>query len=526
MLFDFAYMLKNKLIMRQIFYPIKSVLLVSLLSFFVACSDDDVTPTPQPTPEPVPMASVAPLVEFTALSNDNKILYFNARNLQSVIKTLTISGLQAGENIISIDYRPATGQLYGLGSSSRLYIINENSGLASPLGTAPFTPQLAGTSSSIDFNPTVDRIRLVSNSGQNLRLHPELGTVAATDVAINGVASAKIGAIAYTNSVAGSTATQLYDIDYTSDKLFLQNPPNDGALVEVGALDVDFEGTGGFDILPDSNYAMAVNNKSNESRLYTISLATGKALWIGTFTQQIIEVAFKTKPIAYATSSSNMLYRINPVSGTSNSVALVGMSAGEQVVGLDFRPANGALYAVTNQSRMLTINTASGAVTAIGTGISPALSGTNFGFDFNPTVDRIRLVSDSGQNLRLHPDTGAIAATDINLNPGTPSVSAAAYTNNFASSTATQLFVIDTANNNLYLQNPPNNGTLVLVGSLGVTASAMNGFDIGGNSNQAYAILNVNNVQAVYKINTATGAASKVVDFSPNVTAMAVGLGF
>lgn len=512
--------------MRQIFYPIKSVLLVSLLTFFVACSDDDVTQTTQPAPMPVPMPSVAPLVEFTALSNDNKIVYYNARNLQSAIRTLTLSGLQTNEKIISIDYRPATGQLYGLGSSSRLYIINETSGLATSLGTAPFTPQLEGTSSAIDFNPTVDRVRLVSNNGQNLRLHPELGTVVATDGAINGVTNPKVQGIAYTNSFAGTSTTQLYDIDYTTDKLYIQNPPNNGTLAEVGALDVDFEGTGGFDILPDSNYAMAVNNKNNESRLYTISLETGKALWIGTFNQQIVEVAFKTKPIAYATSSSNMLYRLNPTSGTSNSVALTGMNAGEQVVGLDFRPANGALYAVTNQSRMLTINTASGAVTAIGTGISPALSGTNFGFDFNPTVDRIRLVSDSGQNLRLHPDTGAIAATDLNLNPGTPSVSAAAYTNNFASSTATQLFVIDTANNNLYLQNPPNNGTLVLVGSLGVTASAMNGFDIGGNSNQAYAILNVNNVQGVYKINIATGAATKVVDFSPNVTAMAVGLGF
>lgn len=512
--------------MRQIFYPIKSVLLVSLLTFFVACSDDEVTQAPQPAPEPIPMPSVAPLVEFTALSNDNKIVYYNARNLQSAIRTLTLSGLQANEKIISIDYRPATGQLYGLGSSSRLYIINETSGLATPLGTAPFTPQLEGTSSAIDFNPTVDRVRLVSNNGQNLRLHPELGTVVATDGAINGVTNAKVEAIAYTNSFAGTSTTQLYDIDYTTDKLYIQNPPNNGTLAEVGALDVDFDGAGGFDILPDSNYAMAVNNKNNESRLYTISLETGKALWIGTFNQQIVEVAFKTKPIAYATSSSNMLYRLNPNSGTSNSVALTGMNAGEQVVGLDFRPANGALYAVTNQSRMLTINTASGAVTPIGTGISPALTGTNFGFDFNPTVDRIRLVSDSGQNLRLHPDTGAIVATDLNLNPGTPSVSAAAYTNNFALSTATQLFVIDTANNNLYLQNPPNNGTLVLVGSLGVTASAMNGFDIGGNSNQAYAILNVNNVQGVYKINIATGAATKVVDFSPNVTAMAVGLGF
>ena len=515
--------------MRQNLFTLKSVFFMGLLSIFVSCSDDDmttITPQPQPEPEPQPMASVAPLVEFTALSNDNKVFYFNARNLNSPIRSYSITGLQSGENIISIDYRPATGQLYGLGSTSRLYLINENSGLATPLGSTSFAPQIGGTSSSIDFNPTVDRVRLVSNNGQNLRLHPELGTVVATDGSINGVANTQIEAVAYTNSVSGSTSTQLYDIDYTTDKLYLQTPPNDGGLQEVGSLDVDFSGIGGLDILPDSNYAMAVNNNNNESRLYTISLATGKAIWIGTFTQQITEVAFKSKPIAYATSSSNMLYRLNPINGTSNSIALTGLNTNEQVVGLDFRPVNGALYAITNQSRLLTINTSNGQVTAIGSGLSPTLIGQDFGFDFNPTVDRIRLVSNTGQNLRLHPDLGTVVAIDGSLNPGTPSVSAAAYTNSFAQTTSTQLFVIDTSNNNLYLQNPPNDGTLVLIGSLGVTASAMNGFDVGGNSNEGFAILNVNNVQSVYKINLSSGLATKVVDFSPNITAMALGLGF
>ena len=119
--------------MRQILFPMKSVLLMSLLTIFVACSDDDAAPMPQP--EPTPMPEVAPLVEFTALSNDNRVIYFNARNLSSPIRNLAITGLQSGENIISIDYRPATGQLYGLGSTSRLYVINETSGLATPLGT-------------------------------------------------------------------------------------------------------------------------------------------------------------------------------------------------------------------------------------------------------------------------------------------------------------------------------------------------------------------------------------------------------
>ncbi|KLT71679.1 DUF4394 domain-containing protein [Flavobacterium sp. ABG] len=503
----------------------RSFLLMGLMSFFGACSnDDDRTPVQQP--EPVPMPSTAPPVDFTALSNDNKVFYFNAKDLKMPIRSYTITGLQSGESILSIDYRPATGQLYGLGSTSRLYSINENSGLATPLGAASFSPAIEGTSSSIDFNPTVDRVRLISNNGKNLRLHPELGTVVSTDGNLNGVASTQVDAIAYTNSFSGSTTTQLFDIDYATDKLYLQNPPNDGKLQEVGSLKVDFSGTGGFDIQPDSNLGIAVNNKSNESRLYTINLTNGEAVWVGTFTQQIVEVAFKSKPIAYATSATNSLYRLNPVTGTSNSVALMGMNSSEEVVGLDFRPSNGALYAVTNQNRLLTVNTSNGQVTAVGSVLSPILSGQNFGFDFNPTVDRIRLVSNLGQNLRLNPDTGAVVGTDSFLNPGTPSVSAAAYTNNFAQASSTQLFVIDSGNNNLYLQTPPNNGTLVPVGALGVTTTGMNGFDIGGNSGEAFAILTVSTTQSIYKINLTTGAATKTVDFSPAVTSMTLGLGF
>lgn len=511
--------------MRENLFTPRSLFLMGLMSFLGACSnDDDRTPIPQPEPEPMP--STAPPVDFTALSNDNKVFYFNAKDLKTPVRSYSITGLQSGESIISIDYRPATGQLYGLGSTSRLYTINESSGLATALGTASFSPAIEGTSSSIDFNPTVDRVRLVSNNGKNLRLHPELGTVAATDGNINGVANAQVGAIAYTNSLSGSTMTQLFDIDYATDKLYLQNPPNDGTLQEVGSLKVDFSGVGGFDIQPDSNLGIAVNNKNSESRLYTINLTNGEATWVGVFTQQIVEVAFKTKPIAFATSETNILYRFNPVTGTSNSVALLGMNSSEQVVGLDFRPANGALYALTNQSRLLTINSSNGQVTAVGTGLSPTLSGQNFGFDFNPTVDRIRVVSNTGQNLRLHPDTGVVAATDLSLNPGIPTVTAAAYTNNFAQASATQLFVIDSGTNSLYLQNPPNNGTLVLVGSLGVTTAGMNGFDIGGASNEAFAVLTVSGVQSVYKINLTTGTATKTVDFSPAVTSMTLGLGF
>ena len=492
---------------------------LALLSFTaISCNDDN---NDMMTP-----AVIAPDVNFTALASNNTILTFNARNLGTPTSTTPIVGLAASETIVSIDYRPATGQLYALGSSSRLYFINEKSGVATALGAASFSPVLAGGNASLDFNPTVDRIRLVTDSGQNLRLHPELGTVVVTDGIINGGVNAKIGAVAYTNSMAGATATMLYDIDFEQDKLYMQTPPNDGTLQLVGDLGVNFQGVGDMDILADNSTALAVTNNANVSTLYTIDLTTGKAVDVGKFTAPVISLAFKTNPIAYATTTGNMLVRFNPTSGNNNSVALTGLAASESIVGLDFRPANGALYAISNQSRLFSVNTASGALTVVGSTLVPGLSGTAFGFDFNPTVDRIRLVSNTGQNLRLHPDLGTVVAVDGNLNPGTPFITGAAYTNNIAGATTTALFVIDSQTDMLFRQDPPNNGTLVAIGNLGVNVDADSGFDIGGNSATAFALLKVNSVTSVYSINMATGAATKVSDISIQATAMAVGLGF
>jgi hypothetical protein len=271
---------------------------------------------------------------------------------------------------------------------------------------------------------------------------------------------------------------------------------------------------------------LAVTSNNNVSNLFTIDLATVKAVNVGTFSANVVSLALKTNPIAYATTAGNMLVRFNPTNGTNNSVALTGLAANETVVGLDFRPANGGLYAISNQSRLFTINTASGSMAVVGTTLFPALSGTSFGFDFNPTVDRIRLVSNTGQNLRLHPDLGTVVATDGNLNPGTPFVSAAAYTNSVAGATATTLFVIDSQTNTLFRQDPPNMGTLVSIGSLGIDVDADSGFDIGGSSAVAFALLKVNNITSVYTINLATGATTKVSDVAIQATAMTVGLGF
>jgi hypothetical protein len=214
----------------------------------------------------------------------------------------------------------------------------------------------------------------------------------------------------------------------------------------------------------------------------------------------------------YGVTVSNQLVRFDSATpGTVTTVGTIsGLQASENVLAIDFRPANGQLYALGSTSRLYTINTVNGMATAIGSAGAFTIAGTDFGFDFNPTVDRIRLVSNTGQNIRLNPDTGALAATDTALNPGTPSVSAAAYTNNFSGATTTTLYDIDTATDTLFIQNPPNNGTLVSVGALGVDATGVNGFDIAGIGGAAFAVLNVGGTHRLYTINLTTGAATQV----------------
>ena len=169
----------------------------------------------------------------------------------------------------------------------------------------------------------------------------------------------------------------------------------------------------------------------------------------------------------------------------------------------------------------------SGVAAMVGAGpFTPALIGTSFGFDFNPTVDRIRVVSNTGQNLRLNPITGVVAATDPNLNPGTPSVDGAAYINSFPGATTTILYDIDHFTDKLRIQNPANAGTLDVGKPLGINISAGNGFDIGGRTNNAYGIFTVGGSNGLYSVNLSTGAATLAMPFPVSVRGFAIGLGF
>ena len=475
---------------------------------------------------------------FYALTNNNELVNYASGNPLTELSAVNITGLLSStEKLLAIDFRPATGQLYGVTNQSRLYVINQITGVATAVSVTPFSPAINGQV-GFDFNPTVDRIRVVSSTDQNFRLNPETGAVAGIDKDINP-AGATVTAAAYTNSFAGTATTILYDIDVERDVLVKQIPPNEGTLVTVGPLGLQAVGEAGFDISPDNSVAIAaifgrgfeagqteVRN-GNKYRFYYINLATGEAQNAGKTDRVILGLAIPTNPVAYAVDQANNLLIFNPTASGVITKPIRNLAAGEMIVGIDMRPATGQLFALGNTSRIYAVNMANGVATMIGSGpFTPALSGTSFGFDFNPTVDRIRVVSNTGQNLRLNPVTGTVAATDRPLNPGTPSVDAAGYINSFPGAKTTELYVIDYTTDKLHTQEPPNAGTLEPGLPLGINVSASNGFDIGGRTNNAYGLFTVGTTNGLYTINLTTGAASLAMPFPTNVRGFAIGLGF
>jgi hypothetical protein len=168
-------------------------------------------------------------------------------------------------------------------------------------------------------------------------------------------------------------------------------------------------------------------------------------------------------------------------------------------------------------------------LTAVGAAPAVALQGDAFGVDFNPVADRVRVVSSSGQNLRLHPDTGALAATDPapayaagDVQYGQkPELVAAAYTYNKVDDKLTTNYAIDGKSGTLVTQGSregaqpvvsPNTGTLFTVGPLGTGALDDASFDISDVSGMAFAAMRSKGQAAtrLYTVELSSGKARLV----------------
>ena len=412
---------------------------------------------------------------------------------------------------------------------------------AAPGDDDPFAA-LSGNDFAVDFNPVADRLRVVSNLGQNLRINVDTGD-AITDglISLTG-AAATVTAAGYSNAFFGTTATQLFDIDAASGLLHLQDPPNNGTLAAGLALGVNAEAVNGFDVDARNNTGYAALRVGGTQTLYRVNIASGAATAVGAIAggEAIRGLALQqpAAPTVLGLTADNQLLAFDPKAPNTITATtpITGLGAGETVIGIDTRPKDGLLYALTSAAKLYTVNTTTGAATlkvtltadaADTTAPFTALAGTVFSVDFNPAADRLRVIADNGQNLRINVDTGA-TFTDamINRTGSAPTLLASAYTNSFDGAAATMLFNLDAASDVLTLQAPPNDGTLANVGTLGLDISGMAGFDIAGGANGlALAALRsgASGPFTLYSVSLTTGAATLYRNTSGNAALNQIG---
>jgi hypothetical protein len=217
-----------------------------------------------------------------------------------------VTGLAGDTALIGIDYRVQDGKLYGVGNMGGVYTLSTVDGSATLVNN--LTMPLIGTAFGVDFNPAADRLRIISNTGQNLRHNVNPGGVTLNDGTLTytappatPVTAPGVTAAAYTNNdLDGNTVTTLFDIDSTLDQISVQSPANNGILVATGKLGFDTAETVGFDIystlsngttVKNRGYAALTSAVDGRSRFYRVSLLTGRATLITEFNDSVIDLA-------------------------------------------------------------------------------------------------------------------------------------------------------------------------------------------------------------------------------------------
>jgi hypothetical protein len=258
--------------------------LLAIVSLLAACASP-----PEPIGEPRKET-------VFAVTDTAELIKFNAGQPQRVLARQPLQGLDAGDQLLGIDFRVARGVLYALSASGKVYTIDTASAKLTRIGTQAVA--LAPGRWEIDFNPVADRIRVVAGHGANLRLHPDTGALAATDPAPAYAAADKaagkapqVAAAAYTYNKANDKLTTNYAIDIGLGTLVTQGSkegaepvvsPNTGQLFTVGPLGTGPVEAAAFDIADIGNTALAALRIGGRTRLHLVDLASGQATAIGT----------------------------------------------------------------------------------------------------------------------------------------------------------------------------------------------------------------------------------------------------
>lgn len=565
----------------------------------VACNDNDGPtpapapstpvpvpgPTPSPNPNPAPNPTPAPsaLVPDTfVLTSGNRLVGFRMA-APGTTSTVTLA-IPATETLLGGDFRAADSTFYVVtrvtaDNSLRVYPANTssgalgtaivllNNGMGAGGGTAAAPITLTGAKVGVDFNPLANALRIVDDTGVNLRT----GLGAGNNTFLDAPISAGLAEAAYTNSFANTCQTDLYHVNRS--QLLLSAAPNG----VTGNLAVGARLVGGFGLTADDanigfdarttatgNVLTTAFRVGGTYRLYSHDANTGAATNLGTIgglgsdnVLSLVATLPSTAPsnqpgnlLAITSGSTQNLLSFNrPPQGTAgrlcDTTAITGLTAGDVIVGADTRPATGQLVALAKNGtvgRLYTI-ASNGAATLLSTLVDdPAaapvftgLTGNSFSVDFNPVPDRLRVIGDDGQNLRINVANG-LTSTDTTVSntqggAARVGITGVGYTNSLgggdAATLTTTLFGIDSTTNELVrigadpgngvAGNPdsPNSGVVNVVapltlGGAPLDIGANNALEIegtaGGNPVSLLAAT-VGSTTSFYTLNLATGVA-------------------
>ncbi|MDW5598379.1 DUF4394 domain-containing protein [Conexibacter stalactiti] len=445
-----------------------------------------------------------------------------------------------------------------------------------------------------DVNPAADRVR-VTTLGVNFRVNPTDGRAVDGNTAVTGDNPdgyrASISGAAYTSSRPDAPTTALYTLEAGLDQLAIQLPPNVGTqtqqkTVTLGGRPLDFGEVSGFDIDPSvetgaaGGAGFAVLTVRGVTGLYTIDLASGAATAIGPIGNgataiQGLALQRRAADAGYpvlALSGGNLARFQSATPGSATYAELIGLEPGEAMAALTWRPRTGQLYglgvnATANTATLYLVDAQTGVTRAVGAArqiafVDVASAAVDFpplasgwAIDADPTREQVRVVADGGLSFRVNinapgtPFDGNLGFADpiagtnpdrphSGLDAGATGVTAAAFTNAFGGATATTLYALEPTANKLYLQGPPNAGTLIdgrtvtLRGApldFGARASLDLPSDVqvttsnSAASGSGVALLPVGGVNGLYRLDLATAGAVFLGAAPAGVSGIAVG---
>jgi Domain of unknown function (DUF4394) len=248
-----------------------------------------------------PPSAGGPSLSILGLTADQRLVQFAECKPKRLYEIGRVYGLQSPDTgLVGVDFRIQDQLLYGVGNGGSIYTIDTYSAAATRV--SQLTVSLDGAFFGVDFNPAADRLRIISDTGQNLRHNVNAGGMTTADGLLNytaGTTATGVAGAAYTNNdLDATTGTTLFDIDTALNQVAIQSAPNAGSLVATGQLTVDPDTPVGFDLYTDLWHGVAVKNRGFASLVvggvtgfYRVNILAGQAVLIGSFPEAIIDIA-------------------------------------------------------------------------------------------------------------------------------------------------------------------------------------------------------------------------------------------